>query len=219
MPGRCHCVWGGTGPSLALLPPERPQRGQKVTDQKTEYGGNMKRLFLVFLAVSAMGTSAFANDLGDFLSGIAKASAEMNRSPREPDRFPGARPGRPGPGRPGPGRPGPGYPDRGRLECSATDKGWEEHWGGHYDCRECLEKHDGCIETCQEVRTVYSCQFEGQDGRGTRESFAATSDDRRQAEYEAEDRCYRAGYRNCRYQGCNTSEDRDVVSRRDCGRR
>lgn len=52
-------------------------------------------------------------------------------------------------------RPGPG----GGMRCSAQDTAWEEHFGGHRDCRECLRRHGRCIETCD--FTEYSCVARG----------------------------------------------------------
>lgn len=172
---------------------------------------------LIATLVLAISAPAFA-DFGKLIGAIAEG-IEQGQAANSQAAFGGGyhdhRPG-PGPGGPGPGYPG--YPtNRGRLECNASDKGWEEHWFGHSSCMECLQKHGGCIETCQEVRQIYTCRFqaESRDGRG--ESFEATSDDRRYAEWESENRCYRAGNRYCRYIGCETRDQKEVVSRRDCG--
>lgn len=117
------------------------------------------------------------------------------------------RPGRPG--RPGPYDPGRN--DRPQISCSARDNGWEEHWGGHSSCRECLAKHGNCIETCQE--RFYTCEAEGTDYRGYRVTIEARGGSRYSTEREAVNRCqYR--YDNCRIKQCR--ETNETVSRRSC---
>jgi|GEM_PF-1886800 len=141
------------------------------------------------------------------------------------------RPGRPGPGRPGPGGPGwnnpgrpgpgpggpgwnnPGRPGPGpRVTCSATDNGWEEHWGGHGSCQECKARHGSCTETCS--TESFSCRAEGTNYSGRTESFESYGSDEYFARNEALDRCYRMGARDCRSAGCTTSSQ--VVSRNSC---
>lgn len=135
------------------------------------------------------------------------------------DRFGFNRPGRPGPGwgrpggNPGWGRPGgnPGW-SQPRVTCSATDNGWEEHWGGHGSCQECKAKHGSCTETCS--TESFACRAEGSNSMGNTESFEAYGSDEMFTRNEALDRCYRMGNRNCRSVGCTTSSQ--VVSRRGC---
>lgn len=115
--------------------------------------------------------------------------------------------------RPGP-RPGPYDPGRGgrpQVTCTARDDGWEEHWGAHRDCRECLAKHGNCIETCE--TKYFTCQAEGVDYRGYKMTMEARGESRYMTEREAKDRCqYR--YDNCRIVSCN--ENSETVSRRSC---
>ncbi|KYG69479.1 hypothetical protein AZI87_09880 [Bdellovibrio bacteriovorus] len=110
-----------------------------------------------------------------------------------------------------PGRPGPYEPHRPNITCSATDDGWEEHWGGHGSCRECLAKHGNCVETCKS--SFYSCTAEGTDYRGYRMTMQGRGPDRYSSERDAIYQCqYR--YNNCRIVSC--SETSETVSRRDC---
>lgn len=145
-------------------------------------------------------------------------------------------PHRPGPG-PGPGygrpvppphRPGPGYgrpvppppyyptPDYqapARVSCSASDKGWEEHWGGHSSCGSCLQHHGNCIETCKEISEM--CEVEGTDYYGRPAIFRAVGVDRYAAESEARRKCeWNRDMRYCRTISCS-SQDR-VISTRRC---
>ncbi|HEY8271253.1 MAG TPA: hypothetical protein VIG33_10230 [Pseudobdellovibrionaceae bacterium] len=131
--------------------------------------------------------------------------------------------GRPGPGRGGPGypgRPGPGYPGPGRggggwggnVQCSATDSGWEEHWGGHGSCGECLQIHGNCTETCS--RSYNVCQAEGIDQSGRRFTTEGRGEIRYQAEDDAMRACYYYRYQNCRIVSCN--QNNETVSRRSC---
>lgn len=120
--------------------------------------------------------------------------------------------GNPGWGRPGPGGPGgPGW-SQPRVTCTATDNGWEEHWGGHSSCHECKAQHGNCTETCSQES--FACRAEGINGLGNSESFEAYGSDEYFTRNEALDRCYRMGGRNCRSVGCTTSSQ--VVSRRGC---
>ncbi|MBS1972057.1 MAG: hypothetical protein JSU04_17235 [Bdellovibrionales bacterium] len=118
------------------------------------------------------------------------------------------------PGRPGaPGRyPDPGRGGYGNVQCTATDKGWEEHWGGHGSCGECLRKHGDCIETCS--RSYYVCQAQGIDRNGRTYVSEGRADSRYQAEDEAMRACYYYRYQNCRVTNCN--QNSETVSRRSC---
>ncbi|AHZ86730.1 hypothetical protein [Bdellovibrio bacteriovorus] len=111
-----------------------------------------------------------------------------------------------------PDRPGdrPGY-GRPQVSCSASDDGWEEHWSGHRDCRECLKKHGNCIETCS--AKYYACTAEGVDYRGYRMTIESRGNTQYAAEREAIDRCHYR-YSNCRITSCN--EKNETVSRRSC---
>ena len=115
-----------------------------------------------------------------------------------------------------PGRDDWGYDRRGRYEnvvCSAEDKGWEEHWGGHSSCDVCLSKHGECVESCHEQS--YRCTAEGSDQTGSTQTFQAQDITRWRAEDEALYRCQRYLY-NCRITSCQ--EEQQLVSRRDCRR-
>jgi hypothetical protein len=109
----------------------------------------------------------------------------------------------------GPGR-GPGR-DRGygryrqEIVCNATDKGWEEHWGGHrsrgYDlprlergaCGECLRKHGTCNFRCvtEEVRCSARFVPERSNGGFESEVWGDSRPRRWDAEDSALDRCWR----------------------------
>lgn len=112
-----------------------------------------------------------------------------------------------------PGRPSPYDPGRGRpqVTCTASDNGWEEHWGSHRSCGECLAKHGDCIETCSIDYNV--CQAEGVDYRGYKMTMEGRGDSRYRAEDEAMSLCQRR-YDNCRIVSCKTSSE--TVSRRSC---
>lgn len=131
---------------------------------------------------------------------------------------PGPGPGygqRPAPHRPGPQYPGPGYgyPAPARVVCSAGDRGWEEHSGGHGSCGSCLQQHGRCVETCKEV--TYMCEVEGTNYYGVRSVFRAVGVDRYAAESEARRKCeWNRDMRSCYTLSCRAEEN--VVSRRDC---
>ncbi|WP_413558649.1 hypothetical protein [Bdellovibrio sp. HCB209] len=109
-------------------------------------------------------------------------------------------------------KPGRGGPSYGRnVTCSATDKGWEEHWGGHSDCNSCLKKHGSCTETCS--AEYYSTTVKGRDYRG----YEMTVESRGASRYEAE----REALRSCnyKYSDCrviSTNSQSETVSRRSC---
>ncbi|MGE0762105.1 MAG: hypothetical protein AB7N80_02385 [Bdellovibrionales bacterium] len=145
-------------------------------------------------------TPSFAFDLGDFL--------ELVDAVQGRDRI--DRPGRPG----RPDRPG-----RGQIFCTASDNGWEEHSRGHLSCRECLREHGSCTETCEERIDMMQCQYDGRARDGRFATFTGRGEDRREAEMDAENQCWRAGYRDCRYVRCDWVQERGRSIRRDCGRR
>ncbi|WP_413575849.1 hypothetical protein ACLVWU_15850 [Bdellovibrio sp. HCB290] len=115
-------------------------------------------------------------------------------------------------------RPGRGDRDHGRggwgrpnVTCSATDKGWEEHWGGHSDCGSCLKKHGTCIETCS--ANYYVVKVEGVDYRGYKMTMESRGESRYEAEREALRSCNRR-YDNCKVVSSNSQSE--TVSRRSC---
>lgn len=115
------------------------------------------------------------------------------------------RPGRPGPYDPNPGRP--------NLTCSVQDNGWEEHWGGHRSCQECLGKHGSCVETCS--TSYFTCKAEGVDYRGYKMTLEGRGQSRYESERQVMDLCQRNyRYNNCRIVSCN--ENSETVSRRSC---
>jgi hypothetical protein len=114
------------------------------------------------------------------------------------------------PSQQGPSRPGP-YPPY-NVSCTYTDTGWEEHWGGHNSCGECLSKHGNCYETCSTQTEV--CEAKGTDRNGTLVTVSGESPDRYDSERRAYDSCYYHGLQDCRVDICTTREDQ--VSRRLC---
>lgn len=127
---------------------------------------------------------------------------------------------RPGGGyRRGPGHrhPGRGGWDHPRISCQAFDKGWEEHFGGHDTCHECLRKHGNCMERCSEEQFVATARGYDRRGRPDRDAFDVDgwpASDRWQAEDSALDSCYRRGLSGCYVVNMRT-EVREV-SRRSC---
>ncbi|MBO9665971.1 MAG: hypothetical protein J7501_04095 [Bdellovibrio sp.] len=116
-------------------------------------------------------------------------------------------------GNPGRGGGHGGGWDRPNVTCSATDKGWEEHWGGHSDCNSCLKKHGSCIETCS--ADYYVTTAEGLDYRGYKMTVESRGNSRYQTEREAIERCsYFYRYNNCRV--LKTESRSETVSRRSC---
>lgn len=146
---------------------------------------------------------------------IELANAQVRRGPQHPvppHRIPDYRPV-PHPG-PAP-RPVPrdDYYSRGRVTCTATDKGWEEHFGGHSSCGACLQKHGSCIEKCHEVREL--CEVEGVDYRGRKAIFRGYGIDRRSAEYEARRACeWNRVMRSCYVKSCR--QESKLISSRSC---
>ncbi|MCB0390212.1 MAG: hypothetical protein KDD58_02920 [Bdellovibrionales bacterium] len=166
----------------------------------------MKKSVLVlistFIVMGFSASSAKASDgAGDFLKLIG-AIIDSSDDHRDHDRDYDM-------------RRGDGRRDRGRVQCEASDNGWEEHWGGHGSCRECLRKHGDCIETC--YSTFVQCKAEGRSRYGYRDEFKAEGQRRYLVEDRAIERCRRAGYQECRSKGCTT--EKEIESRRSCGRR
>jgi len=99
--------------------------------------------------------------------------------------------------------------DRGRgrgrqeISCSATDKGWEEHWGGHRSrgfnlpqlessaCSKCFKKHGTCNFRCVTEETRCTARFKSDDGTFDGEVYGDTWPRRFDAEDSAMDRCWR----------------------------
>ncbi|MCX5784474.1 MAG: hypothetical protein NTX59_02165 [Elusimicrobia bacterium] len=59
-----------------------------------------------------------------------------------------------------------GYDQYGRMNCVASDMGWEEHWGGHGGgpselraCQECLQVHGDCRFSCSVEQFRCTAQF------------------------------------------------------------
>ncbi|PCI39107.1 MAG: hypothetical protein COB53_03780 [Elusimicrobia bacterium] len=111
---------------------------------------------------------------------------------------------RPGRGRDDFGR-GRGRGRRGRQEisCSATDKGWEEHWSGHRSrgfnladleknaCGKCLGKHGTCNFNCVTEEKRCTARFLAEDGTFSGDVYGDTWPSRWDAEDSALDRCWR----------------------------
>ena len=183
----------------------------------------MKLILTCLLTVYAI--SAQAISLGDIIRGIdvIRGGGHGQQQPLPPTYRPPGPPGYPGHGGHdghghGPGYyppPGPGYPPpppQQNISCRAEDKGWEEHFGGHGSCGECVRYHGRCVETCS-ANTV-DCQVDGQDQYGRNVTFYGRAGDQYQSEELAMYNCrYNYAY-NCRVVQCN--QHQDVVSRRDC---
>ncbi len=104
------------------------------------------------------------------------------------------------------------WSNRRGLTCTAQDRGWEEHWGGHRNCRACLKHHGRCIETCKE--NYYICTVEGNNYDNTSpRTFHARARRQWRAEERAMNKCYRS-YGSCILKGCDSESE--VVSRRKC---
>lgn len=102
----------------------------------------------------------------------------------------------------------------GGYGCSASDNGWEEHFGGHSSCGECLSRHGSCSERCYE--TSYSCSAVGTRYDGSQDTITAHDRFEYGARDEAMRRCYYSGLRDCHSSYCNTESN--LVSSRSCGR-
>lgn len=139
---------------------------------------------------------------------IDTASAQHRRGPRY-------NPGRGPEHRPVP-RPMPRMPEhypQGRISCSASDSGWEEHWSGHSTCGECLQRHGACVETCAEMREV--CEVRGTDYQGRTRTYMAIGADRWSAESEARRQCeWDRNNQSCSTVTCRA--DNRTVSSRSC---
>lgn len=104
-------------------------------------------------------------------------------------------------------------PSRRQVTCSASDRGWEEHFGGHRDCGSCLAKHNECVETCS-IQS-YVCQAKGTTAQGRYILFTGQGQNRFEAESEARRRCeWNRNVRSCYITSCSTRSTQ--VSRRSC---
>lgn len=172
----------------------------------------MKLVMMIMLMTVAMG--AQAGGLKDLLPILIGGG----NSPSHPMPPPSGYPGRPGhgpgygPGYGGPGHGGqPYYPGYG-VTCRAGDRGFEEHWGGHASCGECLQKHGECIETCSTTNT--ECRVEGRDRNGVVLTFVGRGRDRWAAESDGIRACQYNYATNCYVVSCNDRQE--ILSRRSC---
>lgn len=88
----------------------------------------------------------------------------------------------------------------GAMSCSASDAGYEEHWGGHSNCGDCLRKHGNCVERCN--RDEFSCTAEGTRRDGRIDSVTAFDMREFAARDRALQRCYDSRLRGCRISNC-----------------
>ncbi len=105
-------------------------------------------------------------------------------------------------------RPGNGRNDRWRgrqeITCSASDRGWEEHWGGHrsrgFDlgrleqtaCADCRKKHGKCTIHCVTEEFRCTARFRPEQSDSFENEISGDSLSRRfDAEDSALDRCWR----------------------------
>ncbi|TPW21662.1 MAG: hypothetical protein FD126_474, partial [Elusimicrobia bacterium] len=137
------------------------------------------------------------------------------------------RPPWPGEGRPGQGRPG----GRSAIECSATDHGWEEHWGGHVSrgwdlyssadaaCRACKAPtgpHGDCSVSCAEPQFACAYEFQPDGASAQPGSWGEPREDSYRAEEAAMDRCRRDNWGRqgrCRVSRCER-QDRVLLRNR-----
>lgn len=88
--------------------------------------------------------------------------------------------------------------------CSYTDRGWEEHWGGHRSCGECTQKHGRCVESCS--INYYKCEARGVDAAGGAVTLKGNGQNRWDAERNALKYCQRY-FNNCSVTSCNTQNE------------
>lgn len=164
-----------------------------------------------------------------------KGGIRFGRGPWDrPGRGPWDRPGPgdrrppwPGDDRPGQGRPG----GRSAIECSATDHGWEEHWGGHVSrgwdlyssadaaCRACKQPtgpHGDCSVSCAEPQFACVYEFQPDGGPAQPGSWGEPREDSYRAEEAAMDRCRRDNWGRqgrCRVSKCER-QDRVLLRNR-----
>ena len=160
----------------------------------------MKLVIAILLSLSALQAQAGGDGLKRLIPIIIGGIIDHNR----PAPYP----------YPGPGYPPPhsGYPS-GPVTCTAADRGWEEHAGGHYSCGECVAYHGNCLETCRS--NDFQCTVEGRDAYGRVFAVHGRGYDRWQAENEALRNCrYQSYAGHCYVRGCN--QQTYIVSQRSC---
>lgn len=86
---------------------------------------------------------------------------------------------------------GGGY---GGARCTAHDRKWEEHFGGHRSCEECERRHGRCVEVCEYLQV--ECVAVGTRW-GRPAEFEGYGNNRREARWRALENCERRGGRNC----------------------
>jgi hypothetical protein len=156
---------------------------RKVSERSQSIKGVNKMLRAVLvLSAFLFSSQVFANDLGNIIDTIGGI---VNG------------------GRPGPGPSG--------YNCIATDRGWEEHFGGHRSCQECNARHGNCIEECRYSEFVCVAQ-------GVRWGRPFQIEEYGYDQYDTERRalwaCERRGGMGCRLMGpCHRS---DRSERREC---
>ena len=125
---------------------------------------------------------------------------------------------------------GLGHVENGQfLNCSYSDNGYEEHWGGHESCSDCLSHHAACTESCD--KSVQVCTALGsprpteighRPGEPNPPAVQLVSIVGISAESDSEARtnamvaCAQGGYYECRVDSCRS--ERQNVSIRDCSR-
>lgn len=157
------------------------------------------RALLVLFAALFVASPAYAaggvDDIVDIIGGIIG----------------GGRPGN------GPGHGGNHGPGHGGVRCSAVDRGWEEHFGGHATCEDCVRRHGSCIETCE--FSEHTCVAEGRRWGGRPIQAEGYGYSRWEAERQAVETCERRGARRCYVINCyeNPRTERRECSRDDGG--
>lgn len=177
----------------------------------------IQRFFFLFIVLASINLQAFEQesissaDSGDnYIDQLLMMRPPIRPPPRpNPPPYPPPYPPRPNP----PPYPHP-YPPA--VTCQADDAGYEEHYGGHRNCRECLQVHGECVETCSRITETYTCNYQGIYPDGRTQMFTGFGQTQYQAEQDAVYQCRRYGLYDCRYAGCDVRRDQDVISRRSC---
>ncbi|WP_413287715.1 beta-sandwich domain-containing protein [Bdellovibrio sp. HCB337] len=104
-----------------------------------------------------------------------------------------------------------------KVECTASDDGWEEHWGGHSTCEACMAKHGDCVERCDlEYVRVFGI---GVDMYGRIGKFEGRAPDSWSAKLDMQRVCdyYRLG--SCEEDPSKSQSNfSETISRRECRR-